>query len=238
MRHRSSGRRALAVACAFVALAAASPAWSQEESGLPAAEAPDASDSAGVSEPLPVAEPAPAGPSAEDLPALDLAGDSPDFVIGAADVVKVLVWRNPELSAEVPVRPDGRITVPLLGDVQAAGLTTAELRDRIAAGLSAYLTAPDVTVSVSQVNSKVVFLVGEVQRPSAIPLNRRMRVLDAIAMAGGFTPFADKGDIKILRPRPDGTVEEYEFNYGRFVKGKAPESNLVLEAGDTIVVPD
>jgi len=184
-------------------------------------------------------EPAASWPAETTQPATgSLAGDAPDYTIGSADMVRIAVWRNPELSAEVPVRPDGRISVPLLGDVAASGLTTTELRKRIAAGLSEYVTAPDVTVVVTQVNSKVVFLVGEVARSTALPLNRQMRVLDAIAMAGGFTPFADKGDIKILRPLPDGSVEEHEFNYGKFVKGKKPESNLVLQPGDTIVVPD
>jgi polysaccharide export outer membrane protein len=218
-----------------IGLAAASVARAETEEPAAAAEAEGAGSWTEESAAPASLEPA---PEPESAPVTDLSGESPNYEIGAADVIKVMVWRNPELSAEVPVRPDGRISVPLLGDVPAAGLTTATLRDRIAAGLSEYITAPDVTVIVEQVNSKVVFLVGEVVRPSAIPLNREMRVLDAIATAGGFSPFADKGDIKVLRPNPDGTVEEHEFNYGKFVKGKKPGSNLLLQAGDTIVVPD
>jgi polysaccharide export outer membrane protein len=209
-----------------------------EAAPAPAAEVPAAEPESAPAEALEPGEPAATPAPAPSGGSVQLSGDAPDYVIGAADVVRVAVWKNPELSTEVPVRPDGRITVPLLGDVAAAGLTTSELRDAIAAGFAEYVTAPDVTVSVSQVNSKVVFLVGEVLRPSAIPLNRDMRVLDAIAVGGGFSPFADRNDVKILRPLPDGTVERHEFNYPRFVKGKDPEANLVLQPGDTIVVPD
>lgn len=167
-----------------------------------------------------------------------VASSGEHYVIGPADVVRVQVWRNPELSAEVPVRPDGRISVPLLNDVVAAGLTTEELAEKIAEGLSEYVAAPDVTVIVTQVNSKIVYVVGEVMRPSAVPLDRSMRVLDAIAVVGGFSPYANKGKVRILRQGSDGGVTEYGFDYGKFLKGENPESNLRLQAGDTIVVPD
>lgn len=187
-------------------------------------------------------EPTPAEqPASETVPlpapsaGLDEAGD---YLIGAPDLLRILVWRSPELSTEVPVRPDGRISVPLLGDIQAAGMTTHELRDRIATGLSEFISAPDVTVIVLEVNSKVVYLVGAVSHPTAVPLNREMRVLDAISVAGGFSPFADRDDVRILRPLADGSIEQHEFNYKRFVKGKDPDANLLLRAGDTIVVPD
>jgi polysaccharide export outer membrane protein len=235
MRTRKSGK-AVAVATALAAFVAwAAPASAQSEESSPPTEAAAVPDPS-ASEPAP-APSWPAEDSETPAPAA-YSGDAPDYEIGPADMVRVTVWRSPELSAEVPVRPDGRISVPLLGDVAASGLTTSALREKIASGLSEYVTAPDVTVVVTQVNSKVVFLVGEVARPTAVPLNRRMRVLDAISMAGGFTPFADKGDVKVLRSLPDGSVEEHEFDYGKFVKGKKPESNLVLEPGDTIVVPD
>jgi polysaccharide export outer membrane protein len=231
-----AGALAAAALAAFVVCAPAP--WVPVAGAQPDWEPADAEPSA-----EPAVEPATEGRAAAaepraGAPAPQLSGDAPDYVIGAADVVRVQVWKNAELSTEVPVRPDGRISVPLLGDVVAAGLTTAELRDRISAGLTDYITAPDVTVIVSQVNSKLVYLVGEVLRPMAIPLNSQMRVLDAIAVGGGFSPFADKGDVKVLRPLPDGSVEEHEFDYGKFVKGKKPESNLVLQPGDTIVVPD
>jgi polysaccharide export outer membrane protein len=164
--------------------------------------------------------------------------DRAEYVIGPADVLRIQVWRNPELSVDVPVRPDGKISVPLVNDVQAAGLTTNELRDVLAQGLSEFVAAPDVTVIVNQINSKSVHVVGEVGRPTAIQLVADMRALEVIALAGGFTPYADKSDIRILRPNPDGSVVEYRFNYNAFLKGKRPESNLRLQPGDTIVVPD
>lgn len=185
---------------------------------------------------------APSEAPAAEAPAADSGaaptGSEPYYRIGASDVLRVVVWRNPELSAEVPVRPDGRISVPLLGDIQADGFTTAELRDHIAAGLSEYITAPDVTVTVVQVNSKLAFVVGEVVRPTAVPLTRDMRVLDAISVVGGFSPYANRRKIRILRPQPDGSVEEIRFNFNRFVKGSDTGSNILLEPGDTIVVPD
>ena len=164
--------------------------------------------------------------------------DRSEYVIGASDVLRIQVWRNPELSVEVPVRPDGKISLPLASDVQAAGLTTTELKDVLSKALSDYVAAPEVTVIVGQINSKSVHVVGEVGRPMVIQLVADMRALEVIAMAGGFTPYADKSDIRILRPNPDGSVVEYRFNYKAFLKGKSPESNLRMQPGDTIVVPD
>ncbi len=162
-----------------------------------------------------------------------------EYLIGASDVLRILVWKNPELSSDaVPVRPDGKISVPLLDDVQAAGLTTGELKEILTERFNEYVAAPDVTVIVVQVNSKRVYVVGEVLRPSAVVLDNDMRALDAIASVGGFNAFADKGDIKILRRAAQGAVVEYRFNYNRFLNGHDPESNLLLQPGDTIVVPD
>jgi polysaccharide biosynthesis/export protein len=164
--------------------------------------------------------------------------DRADYVIGPADILRVQVWKQPELSVEVPVRPDGKITVPLANDVQAAGLTTNEVRDVVSKALSEYVAAPDVTVIVREVRSKLVQVVGEVIRPQTVPLSIDMRALDAIAIAGGFSPYADKSDVRILRPNADGSVVEYRFNYNAFLRGKHPESNQRLHPGDTIVVPD
>jgi polysaccharide biosynthesis/export protein len=176
---------------------------------------------------------APCSP-AEDVGPMDRA----DYVIGPADVLRIQVWRQPELSVEVPVRPDGKISVPLANDVQAAGLTTDEVRETIAKALTDYVTAPDVTVMVREIRSKNVQVVGEVMRPVAVPLVNDMRILDVIAIAGGFSPYADKSDIRVLRPNPDGTVVEYRFNYNKFLRGKAPGGNMRLQPGDAIVVPD
>lgn len=165
--------------------------------------------------------------------------DRADYVIGPADLLRIQVWRQPELSAEVPVRPDGKISVPLVNDVQAAGLTAGELRDVITKSLTDYVTAPDVTVIVREVRSKNVQVVGEVTKAGAVvPLTSDLRALDAIAIAGGFSPYADKGDIRILRPNPDGSIVEYRFDYNAFLRGKNPQGNMRLQPGDTIVVPD
>lgn len=180
----------------------------------------------------------PSAPPAEDVHVGAFSPDSPAYVIGPADVLRISVWRSPELSAEVPVRPDGRISVPLLEDVHAAGLTTGELRDRLAEQFAEFVSTPEVTVVVQQVNSKRVHVVGEVSRPTTLQLTTELRVLDAIAMAGGFTPFADKRRIRVLRPAENGAVNEYRFNYSAFLGGKYPETNFILGPGDTIVVPD
>jgi polysaccharide export outer membrane protein len=164
--------------------------------------------------------------------------DRESYVIGPEDVLRVSVWQNEDLSVVVPVRPDGRISIPLVDDVQAAGLTTAELKLVLADKLTEFVKNPEVTVIVSEINSKRVYLIGGLARQTVIPLNQDMRVLDAISVGGGFTTFADKDDIKVLRREGDGLVE-YRFDYEAFLKGEAPlESNFLLQPGDTIVVPD
>jgi len=164
--------------------------------------------------------------------------DRDSYVIGPEDQLQVVVWKNPELSVTVPVRPDGRISVPLVDDVQAAGLTTAELKLVLSEKLEEFVKNPEVTVIVDQINSKRIYLLGGLANQRTLILTQDMRVLDAIAMAGGFTTFADKGDIKILRREGQGLVE-YRFDYEAFLRGDAPlESNFLLQPGDTIVVPD
>ena len=164
-------------------------------------------------------------------------GERQAYVIGIPDLLKVVVWRNPELSVEVLVRRDGKISVPLVDDVQAEGLTPEELKEVLTEALAEYVTAPDVTVIVQQTNSHTVTVVGGVARSGQIPLVRQMRVLDAIATLGGFTVFAKKNQIKIIRQNGNETIE-YVFNFGAFSSGKAPASNLLLQPGDTVVVPE
>lgn len=160
-----------------------------------------------------------------------------DYVIGIADVLRVTVWKNPDLAAEVPVRPDGKISVPLLDDLQAEGLTALELKEVITQRLSEYISNPDVTVIVKDMNSRRATVVGEVNKPSAILINQDTRVVEAIALAGGFSNFANRKTVKVLRKNGDDWVE-YRFNYDAFVAGKDPDSNLVLAPGDTVVVSD
>lgn len=165
------------------------------------------------------------------------AGEREVYVIGIPDLLKIVVWRNPELSVEVPVRRDGKISVPLVDDVQAEGLTPQELKEVLTEALAEYVTAPDVTVIVQQTNSHTVTVVGGVARSGQIPLTRQMRVVEAIATMGGFNAWAKKNRIKILRKNGNETIE-YVFSFGAFASGKAPESNLLLRPGDTVVVPE
>ncbi|MGK0486047.1 MAG: polysaccharide export outer membrane protein [Myxococcota bacterium] len=163
-------------------------------------------------------------------------GERRVYVIGVTDVLGITVWKNPELSTAAPVRPDGKISVPLLDDVQAEGLTPQELKEVLTEALSEFIAAPDVTVSVREMNSQSIYLLGEgVQGNGALSLRREMRVLEAIATMGGFTVWAKKNNIRILRKTQTG-ITEYSFNYGAYMAGKAPNSNIVLQAGDTIVV--
>lgn len=164
--------------------------------------------------------------------------DREEYVIGATDALRIVVWRNEELGGEVPVRPDGKISLPLLDDVQAEGLTPTELKEVLTREFAEFVTSPSVTVVVIAMNSRFVSVLGGVNREGRIPLTRNLRVLEAIAHSGGFTTFADKDDIRIVRRRPDGGEDEYRFDYDAYIKGKAPGTNIVLMNGDTIIVPD
>ena len=160
-----------------------------------------------------------------------------DYVIGPADDLDIRVWKNPELSITAPVRPDGMISVPLLDDVRAAGLTTAELKELITRELKEYVAAPDVTVVVVSTASKRAYVIGAVNRNGPISLSVDTRVTDGIAAAGGFSPFANKRNIRIIRKTDEGEVE-YGFNYSSYIAGKAPGTNMVLHSGDTVVVAE
>jgi len=160
------------------------------------------------------------------------------YKLGVMDVIRVSVWRNPELSVEVPVRSDGMVSVPLIDDIRAAGLTPPELKGVVTKELSEYVESPDVTIIVMQMNSRYVSVIGEVARENRIPLTQDLRVLEAIALAGGFTTFADKGDVRVVRRQSDGSEVEYLFDYNAYVKGNAPGTNVVLQPGDTVIVPE
>ena len=163
---------------------------------------------------------------------------SADYIIGAQDVLAINVWKEEALSLNsVEVRLDGKISVPLIDDVPAAGLTTEQLKESITEKLKDFVTAPQVTVIVLKVGSKNVFVLGEVQRQGAIALQPEMRVLDAIAISGGFSPFAGKTRVKIIRghgPQPS----EFNFDYNAFVDGEDVAQNILLLPGDQIIVPE
>jgi polysaccharide export outer membrane protein len=164
-------------------------------------------------------------------------GAREEYVIGAGDRLRVVVWKNPDVSVGVPVRPDGRISVPLVDDIQAEGLTALELKDLITAELDEYISAPQVSVVVEDVKSKQINVLGEIPRPGRYVLFKEHRILDVITMVGGFGQFADKSDVKIIRPGLDGEIR-YAFDYDAYIAGNAPGSNLVVMPGDTIVVTD
>jgi polysaccharide biosynthesis/export protein len=159
-----------------------------------------------------------------------------DYRIGPQDVVRIDVWKEPDISRTIPVRPDGKISVPLLNDVQASGLTAMQLAGSLREGLSKYLTNPQVTVTVTEINSRRVYLTGEVNRPGAIPLLPNMTVLQAISSGGGFTQFAKLKDIYVMRTE-NGKQVKHPFNYKEVVKGKLSEQNILLQPGDVIVIP-
>ena len=175
----------------------------------------------------------PPGPPLVELPP----GQRAPYVIGVTDRLTVTVWKNPELGVVVPVRSDGKISVPLLDDVQAEGLTAEELKEVLTQELSEFVSSPDVTVIVSEMNSRNATITGEVARTGVVSLARPTRILEAIAILGGFTPYADENDVRVLRRTPSGIVE-YHFSHDDFVLGRAPNSNIVLEPGDHVVVPD
>jgi polysaccharide export outer membrane protein len=159
-----------------------------------------------------------------------------EYTIGVEDLLEISVWKNPDLSSIVPVRPDGKISLPLIDDVQAAGRTPVELKKVLTDRWKAYLSAPEVSVIVKEVNSYKVYMVGEVTRPGELRVKARIRLLQAISLAGGFTAFADRDKILVLRDASDHELR-YEIDYDKIVSGNRPEDNLVLLPGDTVVVP-
>jgi len=164
------------------------------------------------------------------------AGASDTYKIGPQDLLRIDVWKEPDISRSIPVRPDGKISLPLLNDIQAAGLTSMELAGVIREGLTKYITSPQVTVTVTEINSRRVYCNGEVLKPGALSLLPNMTALQAISSCGGFTQFAKIKGIYILR-NENGKQKQYPFNYKEVVKGKRPEDNILLQPGDVIVVP-
>ncbi|MFN8008868.1 MAG: polysaccharide biosynthesis/export family protein [Terriglobia bacterium] len=158
-----------------------------------------------------------------------------DFVIGPGDSLQIYVWKEPELSKIVPVRPDGKISLPLVNDVQAGGLTAVQLKKSIEEKLLQFISDPNVTVTVETVNSQKVIVMGEVTTAGPRPLAGPLRIMDILAGAG-FTPFAKTTKIYVLRIE-DGKQQKIFFNYKDYLKGKNPEQNILLKNGDTIVVP-
>jgi len=182
------------------------------------------------------AAPAAAPPSEKPAEPQPKAGDDNGFKIGPQDVLRIDVWKEAELTRSIPVRPDGKISLPLLNDVQAAGLTSIELAANIRDGLKKFINNPQVTVTVTEINSRRVFVTGEVMRPGALPLLPNMTVLQALSSCGGFSQFARTKNIYVLRQEGAKQVK-HPFNYKSVISGKKPEDDIQLQSGDVIVVP-
>ncbi|HEY6447989.1 MAG TPA: polysaccharide biosynthesis/export family protein [Acidobacteriaceae bacterium] len=159
------------------------------------------------------------------------------YRIGVDDLLSISVWHQPDLSRSVPVRPDGMISLPLVGEVQAAGRTTPELEDALRASLAQYIRDPELTVMVAQIRSQRVNIIGQVQHPGTFSLNQSMGVLDAIALAGGLRDFAKKKDIYVLRETGNGHRERLPYNYLAVLRGKAGAQDITLMPDDTVVIP-
>ncbi len=164
------------------------------------------------------------------------ATEDPDYVIGADDLLDISVWKEPDISRRVPVRSDGKISLPLLNDLQAAGLTPMQLQAQVTEKLRKFLTEPQVTVTVMATNSRRVYIMGEVGRPGPIALLANMTVLQAITTAGGLGQFANASKIRILRTE-GGKQIVFGFNYKEVLAGRNPDQNIILKPGDSIVVP-
>ena len=187
-----------------------------------------------------------ATPQSKDTPATKPATDQKSapaldkdqYKIGAGDELYISVWKEPDLTRPVPVRPDGKITMPLVGDIQASGITPHELETSLTKQLSSYVSSPSVTVTVQAVHSQKFNIVGQVAKPGTYELSGPpSTVLDAIAMAGGLRDFAKGKKIYILRVKDDGTQERLPFNYKEVIKGQNMVQNVVLQPRDTVVVP-
>jgi polysaccharide biosynthesis/export protein len=166
----------------------------------------------------------------------DVAGTD-DYMIGSDDVLAINVWKEPDLSRTVPVRPDGKITLPLVGDISASGNTPKQLQANIEQDLSNYISKPVVTVIVQEAKSHKFNIVGQIQKPGTYLLTTPMTVLDAIALAGGFRDWAKVKSIYVLRANANGVRARLAFNYKKVIKGNDIEQNIQLRTGDTVVVP-
>ena len=178
----------------------------------------------------------PAGAAPQTMTTAADAGTISDYIIGASDVLTVTVWREPTLSGQILVRPDGMISLALLGDVRASGLTPLSLADQIAQKLKKYYQDPKVSVVVTQIHSKQVFLIGEVNKKGPVEMTSGMTLLEAISSAGGLTDFANQKKIYLLRNQDKGSQSRIPIHYKEALKGDS-NYNIALRPGDTIVVP-
>lgn len=160
-----------------------------------------------------------------------------NYLIGPSDILTISVWKDAELSRTLPVRPDGKISLPLIGELPVSGLTTKAVQDIITQKLRVYISDPQVTVIIQEVKSRTYSILGKVAKPGSYPLGKPTRVLEAIAIAGGFTDFAQQSKIYIMRPESSGATQTISFDYKKAIKRHSPAENTELQNGDTIIVP-
>jgi polysaccharide biosynthesis/export protein len=226
MKHRLA---ALTLVCAGVTFAAH--VFAQTQTTPPVATSLQPLTAVGTAAPANVTTapvPKKADPRSPDMSAA--------YQIGPEDLLDISVWKNVELSRVVPVRPDGKVSLPLVNDIQAAGLTPTELRDRITTKLAEYIPAPEVSVMVREVHSRKVAVVGAVKMPGRYEMKSPMTVLEAIALAQGLTDFASRDRIVVLRD-VDGKTTQIPFNYRKIGDDAASQQNFFLRPGDIVVVP-
>jgi polysaccharide export outer membrane protein len=198
-----------------------------------AAQAGNAASSLSTAAPVPTTSTAAPAPAPSVAPTITV---PPEYVIGTDDVMKIDFWRDKELSSEVTVRPDGKISLPLMNDIQAAGLTPAQLKDRILDEAKKYVEDPVVTVAVKAINSRRVFITGEVKKGGPYPITSSMTVLQLISIAGGLGDYAKGDQITIVRME-GGKQASFPFNYKEVLKRRNLAQNIELKPGDTVVVP-
>jgi polysaccharide export outer membrane protein len=160
-----------------------------------------------------------------------------EYIIGPEDVLEINVWRNADLSKTVIVRPDGMISLPLIGEVQAGGKTASQLKEMISARLEKYKDTPEVTVTVAQVNSYTIFVLGEVRNPGKYQVRSYTTVFQAIAQAGGFSQWAKRNDMLILRKTPNGLDQKIKVRYKDVLRDKGSKPDQLLYPGDTLIIP-
>jgi polysaccharide export outer membrane protein len=181
---------------------------------------------------------APSAPASSASPSAATTGASlpSGYVIGPEDVLSIVFWRDKDMSADVVVRPDGKVSLPLLNDIDAAGLTPEQLRQELVKRASKFVEDPNASVVVKEIHSRKVFITGNVAKPGSYPLAGEMNVMQLIALAGGLQEYADSKNIVVMRTE-SGTPATHRFNYKDVVKQKHIEQNIQLRAGDTVIVP-
>jgi polysaccharide biosynthesis/export protein len=237
--------RAARLALAIVVIVCAAPAWSvaQTPAQQPAPNAPatppptpaPAPPAQGGTKPPAVQAQAPAGAQAQTVPTTGIQ-PPPGYIIGARDVLSVIFWRDKDMSADVSVRPDGMISLPLINEIKAEGLTPDQLRDQVAQRAARYIADPTVSIVVREINSRQVFITGEVNKPGAYSLMMPTSVMQLISLAGGLREYAKTKDIVILRTE-SGKQTAIPFNYKDVMNRKKLTQNILLQPGDTVIVP-